>query len=153
MKSIRSAKAYSQFNGTLYDPDMVGSINARFERNDWTFFWHTEMASRTSNSEVLGGNQFLFNGTPFVGVYKHWTEFTAVHDASVRYRTDDWSIVVGMNNIFDEAPPTASSDGPSAGTFGRQGNAIATGGPYDLLGPAGVHQPEQGLLRPTSLSG
>jgi len=122
------------FNGTLYDPDMVGSINARFERNDWTFFWHTEMASRTSNSELLGGNQFLFNGTPFLGVYKHWTEFTAVHDASVRYRADDWSIVVGMNNIFDEAPPTASSDGPSAGTFGRQGNAIATGGPYDLLG-------------------
>jgi iron complex outermembrane receptor protein len=122
------------FNGTLYDPDFVGSINARFERNDWTFFWHTEMASRTSNSEILGGNQFLFNGTPFLGVYKHWTEFTAVHDASVRYRADDWSIVVGMNNIFDEPPPTASSDGPSSGTFGRQGNAIATGGPYDLLG-------------------
>ncbi|MBL9096246.1 MAG: TonB-dependent receptor [Alphaproteobacteria bacterium] len=127
----------SAFNGTLYDPDFVGSINARFEKGDWTFFWHTEAASRTSNAEVLGGNQFLFNGTPYLGIYKHWTEFTAVHDASVRYRADDWSIVVGVSNLFDEHPPGASSDGPSSGTFGRQGNAIATGGPYDLLGRRG----------------
>jgi len=123
-----------EFNGTLYDPDFVGSLNTRFERGDWTFFWHTEMASRTSNSEIIGGNQLLFNGTPFVGVYKHYTEFAAVHDASVRYRADDWAIVLGMNNLFDEPPPTVSSDGPSTGTFGRQGNTVATGGPYDLLG-------------------
>ena len=123
-----------EFNGTLYDPDFVGSLNTRFERGDWTFFWHTEMASRTSNDELIGGNQLLFNGTPFLGAYKHFTEFSAVHDASVRYRADDWSLVVGMNNLFDEPPPTVSSDGPSTGTFGRQGNTVATGGPYDILG-------------------
>ncbi|MCE9521692.1 MAG: TonB-dependent receptor [Alphaproteobacteria bacterium] len=122
------------FNGTLYDPDFVGSINTRFERGDWTFFWHTEMASRTSNDEIIGGNQLLFNGSPFLGTYKHFTEFSAVHDASVRYRADDWALVVGVSNIFDDAPPTVSSDGPSTGSFGRQGNAVATGGPYDLLG-------------------
>ena len=122
------------FNGTLYDPDFVGSLNARFEKDDWTFFWHTEMASRTSNDELIGGNQLLFNGTPFLGVYKHFTEFSAVHDASVRYRANDWAIVLGISNVFDDAPPTVSSDGPSTGTFGRQGNAVATGGPYDLLG-------------------
>jgi iron complex outermembrane receptor protein len=122
------------FNGTLYDPDFVGSVNTRFERGDWTFFWHVEMASRTSNDEIIGGNQLLFNGTPYLGLYKHHTEFAAVHDASVRYRADDWAIVLGVNNIFDDAPPTVSSDGPSTGTFGRQGNAVATGGPYDLLG-------------------
>lgn len=122
------------FNGTLYDPDFVGSVNTRFERGDWTFFWHAEMASRTSNDEIIGGNQLLFNGSPFLGVYKHHTEFAAVHDVSVRYRADDWAIVLGVNNVFDDAPPTVSSDGPSTGTFGRQGNAVATGGPYDLLG-------------------
>ena len=63
--------------------------------------------------------------------------FAAVHDASVRYRADDWSVVVGISNVFDEHPPTVSSDGPSTGTFGRQGNAVATGGPYDLLGRRG----------------
>jgi iron complex outermembrane receptor protein len=123
-----------EFNGTLYDPDFVGSVNTRFERGDWTFFWHVEMASRTSNDELIGGNQLLFNGTPYVGVYKHFTEFAAVHDVSVRYRADDWAVVLGVNNVFDDAPPTVSSDGPSTGTFGRQGNAVATGGPYDLLG-------------------
>ncbi len=125
------------FNGTLYDPDFVGSLNARYETGDWTFAWHTEMASRTSNTEIIGGSQLLFNGSPFIGEYKHWTEFAAVHDASVRYRADDWSIVLGVSNLFDEHPPTVSSDGPSTGTFGRQGNAVATGGPYDLLGRRG----------------
>jgi iron complex outermembrane receptor protein len=120
----------NDFNGELYDSDFVANVDLRFDRDNWTFFWNIDMASRTSNDEAFGGQVFLWRGTPFAGRYKQWTEFSAVHDMSLRYRGDNWSIIGGMQNVFDEAPPAIST----ASGFGRFGNAVATGGPYDLLG-------------------
>ena len=74
-----------------------------------------------------------YNGTPFDGLYKHHTEFASSHDASVRYRAADWEVIAGVQNVFDDPPPTASSAGV-ANVFGRAGNAVAFGGPYDILG-------------------
>jgi iron complex outermembrane receptor protein len=57
----------------------------------------------------------------------------ATHDASVRYRADDWSLTVGVQNLFDDPPPAVSN----GGAFGKTGNSVAIGGPYDLLGRRG----------------
>jgi iron complex outermembrane receptor protein len=57
----------------------------------------------------------------------------ATHDVSTRYRADDWSIIVGVQNLFDDEPPAVSQ----AGAFGKVGNSVAIGGPYDLLGRRG----------------
>ncbi len=125
--------ATNDFNGEVYDADFVANLDVRFDWQDFTFFWNVDMASRASNDEAFGGSLFTWRGTPFVGEFKQYTEFVATHDFSTRYRADDWSIIVGVQNIFDDEPPAVSQ----AGAFGKVGNSVAVGGPYDLLGRRG----------------
>jgi iron complex outermembrane receptor protein len=125
--------AAEDFNGELYDADFVANLDVRFDYQDWTFFWNVDMASRASNDEDFGGSVFGWRGTPYAAYYKQYTEFVATHDFSTRYRADDWSIIVGVQNVFDEAPPAIST----ASGFGKVGNSVAIGGPYDLQGRRG----------------
>lgn len=124
----------NEINGKVYNADVVGSFDLYFDVEDWTLSWHTDFAGRASDAEdqdVLG-NVFLYNGTPFDGRYKNHTEFMATHDASVRYRAADWEIIAGVQNIFDEPPPSISTDGNI-----RAGNSVVFGGPYDIIGRRG----------------
>ena len=132
------AFALNDFNGELYDPDFTGRFNARFDYTDWTFFWAVDMAARSSNDEAgaqftNGGNLALFRASPFTGVFKQNTEWTATHTASVRYRAADWEVTLGVINLFDEEPPAVSS----CTTCFRQGNSVSFGGPYDIEGRRG----------------
>jgi iron complex outermembrane receptor protein len=121
------------FNGEVYDADFVANLDIRFDYQDWTFFWNIDAASRASNDEDFGGSVFLWRGTPFAAYFKQYTEWVATHDASVRYRADDWQVIVGVQNLFDDPPPAVSQ----AGAFGKVGNSVAIGGPYDLIGRRG----------------
>lgn len=123
----------NDFNGEVYDSDFNANVTARFDHEDWTFTWNVDMASRASNDEAFGSSIFLYRGTPFAGSFKQFTEFSAVHHVSTRYIMDDWSFLVGVQNVFDEEPPAVSQ----AGAFGKVGNSVAIGGPYDLLGRRG----------------
>jgi iron complex outermembrane recepter protein len=121
------------YNGDLYSPDFVANVDLRFEHGDWTFFWHAEMAGRASDDEdqeSVGS----FAGTPFDGKFKQYTEFSSTHNVSVRYRAADWEIVGGIQNLFDDAPPNASSNSDTALVDAGAGNALTLGGPYDVLG-------------------
>ncbi len=129
----------TDFNGEVYDADFSSNIDVRFDWQDFTFFWNIDMASRASNDEnffppgSIGGGLFVWRATPWVGEFKQYTEFVATHDFSTRYRADDWSIIVGVQNAFDDPPPAVSQ----GGAFGKVGNSVAIGGPYDLLGRRG----------------
>lgn len=122
-------------NGEVNEPDMTARLNARFDHEDWTFTWNTDIIARSSNDEEFGGAVFSWRGfTPAnnAAYYKQFAEFTATHDASVRYRTDDWTFLAGVTNIFDEHPPTISQLSGS-----RLGNAAVLAGQYDILGRGG----------------
>jgi iron complex outermembrane receptor protein len=119
-------------NGEVYDADFTGSVDVRFDWTDWTFFWNVDMASRASLDEAFGSSVFAWRATPFSGYFKQYTEFVATHDLSARYRADDWAITFGVQNVFDDPPPSNSQL-----SAGRIGNSIALGGPYDLQGRRG----------------
>jgi iron complex outermembrane receptor protein len=125
--------ATNTFNGEVYDADFTANVDVRFDWTDWTFFWNIDMASRASNDEgafSINGDLYTWRGTPFIGEYKQYTEFVATHDLSARYRADDWSVTFGVQNVLDDPPPNVSQ----GGAFGKTGNSVAIGGPYDLLG-------------------
>ncbi len=61
--------------------------------------------------------------------YKQYNEFTATHSLSLRKRMDDWTFLVGVQNVFDERPPSQS-----AGQF-RIGTAAIN--LYDVRGRSG----------------
>lgn len=70
--------------------------------------------------------------TPGVGrdvFFKQFTEFTAYHSVSVRWRHDQWTFEGGVQNLFDEPPPALSGDGIEQ--F-REGFAALNA--YDLIG-------------------
>jgi iron complex outermembrane receptor protein len=56
-------------------------------------------------------------------LYKVNAEFSATHDASIRYRSDQWSITAGITNLFDEHPPTLTGGGV-LGQYSTAGTAL-----------------------------
>jgi len=100
-------------------PDFVGNIDVRFDRGDWTFFWGVDMIGLTSNDEFFGGAVFGYQGTGESVYYKQYAEFTAYHDFSVRKRFDDLTVVVGIQNAFDETPPAISTGANGSGRIGE----------------------------------
>lgn len=51
------------------------------------------------------------------------------HNVSVIYQTDNWDLLVGINNLFDEEPDIVSDAFRS-----RRGNVPIVATQYDLLG-------------------
>jgi iron complex outermembrane receptor protein len=122
-------------NGETTEPDFTGQFNIRFDRGDWTAFWGIDMIGKASDTEEYGGDVFNSSryssvvGVPVPVYYKQYTEFTAYHDFSLRYRMDDWTFQAGVQNVFDERPPAQSS-----GQF-RVGTAALN--LYDMVGRRG----------------
>ena len=97
------------FNGEVGEPDFVAQASLRFDRGDWTYFWDVDMVGKASDTEEFGGDIFggRVTGQPYY--YKQYSEFTAYHDMSIRYSADNWSVQVGIQNVFDEPPPAVST--------------------------------------------
>lgn len=114
-------------NGRVGNPDWVAGLNVRFDRNDWTFFYSVDVVPETSNEWLYTSNQVNFLGE---NVYLDLTaEHYQNHSFSVRRRFDEWTLQVGMQNIFNNPPPYVSYTGAGRGA----GNAVLTS-QYDYLG-------------------
>lgn len=127
------------YNGPAYS----GNFYATLQRNNWTYFYGIDMIGRGSDIEPNGG-EILANSryadlvagisssdcnavNNYCVLYELETPFYVTHSASVAYRTDNgWTARLGIQNLWDEAPPMAG-----AGLF-RVGNAALNG--YDMRG-------------------
>lgn len=98
----------TDYNGSTTEPDFTGNANIRFERGDWTVNWAMDFIGKTSDSELT---EDTYASTVYMqDVYaKQYTEFMAYHSVSVRKDWDDFSLMVGLANVFDEEPPTQST--------------------------------------------
>jgi iron complex outermembrane receptor protein len=74
-------------------------------------------------ANLIGNSPFVVVATPFT--IKRFTEMTAYHNISLRRTFDTWTVVAGIQNLFDEHPPSLS------GGF-RAGTAALNG--YDIFG-------------------
>lgn len=119
------------FNGEITEPDFTANVDLRFDKGDWTYFWNIDMIGKTSNTEFFGGDVFAYRSSGLNAYFKQQTEFTAVHDASIRYRANDWTITAGVQDLFNEQPPAIST----ATAFARIGTV--TTGAYDIRGRRG----------------
>jgi iron complex outermembrane receptor protein len=128
--------------GLPYNNKWVSSLDLRFERGPWTFNWNIDTFSPTTNDKFFGGDVFGGIGLPNCATasaalapycvsakYDQSTNLHFQHDMSLRYRADKWEAVVGVNNVFDQDPPIAST----ASVGARIGNAISQSN-YDILG-------------------
>ncbi|WP_158285933.1 MULTISPECIES: TonB-dependent siderophore receptor [unclassified Caulobacter] len=133
------------YNGSTYiydGPDFSGRMNLSFRHEDWTINWTTSITGKGSDAELAGdtvASSKYASSTNYDyvsgGVYykyvgrKYHTEFMAYHDVSFRKTIDDkTTLTFGVQNVFDEAPPSISSSY-------RVGNSEVWG--YDLKGRKG----------------
>mgnify|MGYP001799279100 CR=1 FL=1 len=85
---------------------------------DWTARWFTRFISE--------GQDDSLNSEP--GQEVDFTDDYFVHNASISYSPGTWSVTVGVENVFDEAPPLVHDDG----TFSVRNVPIGVG--YDVFG-------------------
>lgn len=126
---LLSGAATEDYNGSTYGydgPDFTGTIRTGFYRGDWTVTVTTILLGKGSDTEYFGGDVFNSSVYQQPVYYKQYTEFTAYHHLSVRWKHDDWTFIAGVRNVFDERPPSQASGQFRIGT--------AANGNYDLIG-------------------
>ena len=123
--------------GDIGEPIYVSNTQFQFERKDFTYSWTARVIGQTNQTDFnngvnpitsLPGSYYAFNGVDSV-LYKTKTETTITHDISAQYRSDNWTIVGGVSNLFDERPPAIST----GVFFSRLGNNPLVS-QYDLIG-------------------
>ncbi|MEG1451652.1 MAG: TonB-dependent receptor [Brevundimonas sp.] len=126
------------YNGPRY----TGQLAFNLDRGNWGYYYGITFIGRSSDVDKNGGDIFSnskyanlpagINSTncdlpnSYCSRYVLRTPLHDTHSASVRYRGDGWNMTVGMQNIWDKAPPMVG-----AGMF-RTGNAALNG--YDMRG-------------------
>jgi iron complex outermembrane receptor protein len=129
---------------TFRGPEIVARGSIRYDVQDWTLNWTTNFIGEGSDDAVFGGDTFrstrycTLSGAsctaaataPFVR-FEQSVDPIMYHDFAVRKRFEnengaDIALLLGMQNIFDERPPSQSS-----GQF-RRGTAALNG--YDMIG-------------------
>jgi iron complex outermembrane receptor protein len=127
--------------GLVYNNKWVSSLDMNLDRGKWTYSWGMNLFSEASNDDFYGGDTFGWRGFPscltaaatsttcVAAKYDQTAESIVTHSASVRYRADKWTAIVGVQNIFDKEPPLVSTGSGAT----RIGNAVAISN-YDVLG-------------------
>lgn len=90
-------------NGYVGQPDWTGQLNFTFSRGSWSGLWGIDMVGKASDAEFYPDSNAA--GTTF---YKIHTEFTAYHSVSLQKKFDNWELLGGVANVFNEAPPAVS---------------------------------------------
>ena len=127
-------------------PRYAGNIYTSFTRGDWTAFYGIDIIGEGDDSRLYASGPYGTNtkysavaasGFPVTStdcgaavtsclINKRNTDFYMTQNASIRYAADDWSVTVGVSNLWDEAPPTAGT------SLFRNGSAALNG--YDMRG-------------------
>ncbi|MNE64935.1 hypothetical protein D3C80_1603760 [compost metagenome] len=117
-------------NGRIGNPEWVANLSARFDRNDWTIFWSTDIVAESSNDRLYASNSANYLGET---VYLNRTVDTYLnHNLSVRKRMDKWEVQVGIRNLFDDTATMTSASGG-----GRGAGNVPLSSQYDYLGRRG----------------
>jgi iron complex outermembrane receptor protein len=151
-----SGVAQPSYNGTTFafkGPAFTGLTNIRFDHGPWSALWTIQMIGGGSDRDLLGTSNSLstrYSSTctnitgavgncstiattgianttlPLAVFEKSYTEMTMYHTISLRRTWDTLMIQGGVQNLFNERPPSVSSN-----EF-RDGTAALNG--YDMLG-------------------
>ena len=114
---------FDKNNGTLFSPEWVGDLDARYEWKEWTLrYGLTYVGAMDSYA--------FFEEDPKTSVFDLATGEYMTHNMSVKYKSKNkWEVLVGVRNLTDEEPKKFSAGVTSL----RQGDALLYSG-YDFFG-------------------
>ena len=125
--------------GEFAFPEWKGRMSFRADVNDLRFTWSTRYISSVEQQadgidlpgNIVDGTADTCSGSALGDVNCRDVGFAEnyfVHDASVYYYGDRWTLGAGLRNVFDDAPPTV--DGTEVFSF----NNVPFGAGYDYMG-------------------
>ncbi|GBF58889.1 colicin I receptor [Candidatus Phycosocius bacilliformis] len=129
-----SASVLTDDAGLIGEPIYNSTTQLQFRRKDWTYAWTIDAIGQTNQTTVNNpvtiapGTFFAYTGASRL-LYKTKTEAYITHDVSVQYRSDNWTLVGGISNIFNEEPPSIST-----GVFFARLGEYPLVSQYDLVG-------------------
>jgi len=113
--------------GTIGSPKNVTNFRITQNWKDWRFNYYLQYVSETDDSPFVDEETTYFGFAP---AFRDITmDAVFYHNISTIYRRDNWDLMVGINNLFDEEPDMVSS-----GFRARRGNVPISATQYDLLG-------------------
>lgn len=113
-------------NGAISRPKLSANLRTQLKRGDFSYTWFMNYVDETK-SLTLSPTTTYFG---YTGAQRDIVaEDRLYHTVSVRYSQPKWSVLFGIQNLFDAEPPTISS-----GVATRYGNVPAFATQYDLLG-------------------
>ena len=136
--------------GEFGTPEWRGQATLFADWSNWRGLWRARYIGKQDEDggvDVDAGTGFINGDTcrPFLGLAPAPRDLTdeqcanidfapdyVVHDASLTWRNDLWSITAGINNVFDRKPPQVDS-GVTTISVSSAGN-IPLGVGYDLFG-------------------
>ena len=128
--SLSEGFATNDRNTLVGRPKLVANGRLALVRGDFTYTWGSNYVRRTSNEPNVN-TEFTYFGFPNAqrDVKAERAHF---HSFSVFYRQPNWTVLVGIDNIFNTAPPNIS-----AGAATRRGNVPLVATQYPLRGRTG----------------
>lgn len=119
----------TDFAGQIGSPQNVANIRSYWGKNDWRVTWFMQYVSETDSKDVAN-EIFTYFGYP--NARRDITmDAVLYHNLSVFYEQDKWDVLLGVNNVLDEAPDLVST---GSGYSTPRGNVPVSASQYDLLG-------------------
>ncbi len=117
----------NDFNGSIGDPEWVGSLDFQLTKGDLTYAWFVNYIGETDNGPIGFDEDISYFGR--AGMIINSTDPWLSHNLSVRWIQDDFTLTGGIANVFNAQPPVISADGGQ-----RIGNIALAGTQYDYRG-------------------
>lgn len=115
---------YRDANGMVGVPDYTGQMDLNYSINGWRFRYGVEWVGATESYSYYD----RYFDTDYRPTYLMKTDDYYLHNMSVKYSGDDWSVTAGVRNVADKDPPKVST-----GAYTTIGNAPLYSG-YDFFG-------------------
>jgi outer membrane receptor protein involved in Fe transport len=94
-------------NGRGSIPDLMANFKATVGWRDWTASWMVRYIADMDDPDFDGNNPFGYSGP----------DSYDKHDLRVSYDWDQYGLMFGVNNVFDEDPPYVFNSGNNTDTF------------------------------------
>ncbi len=118
-------------NSLIGRPKLVANGRVGLTRGDFTYNWGVEYVRRTSN-DPIANSEFTYFGFE-QAQRKIVADRAHIHTFSVFYEQPNWSLLAGIDNVFNTAPPNISTGAGST----RRGNIPLSATQYPLRGRTG----------------
>jgi iron complex outermembrane receptor protein len=126
-------------NGEVGDPKWVGDLNFTWQKDPVTFNWNVDYVGATSDRRdvrALLGSSLCYNSATRGRVCPDYRlERTFYHAVSATVKAfDKFDVTLGVDNLFDTAPPRTTQNGLNSASGGNQGAITLLGTQYPLRG-------------------